>query len=171
MYVLLKVKKKYSPLKFRWHSDFAFFTHHSSWWSTGLMSRVSSNGESIIRSQKESKQRLTWCLCFNSPQTSDLIEHTHTQTHTHQMASGSTYPPSSNKSVKTNTGCHMLSDKRKIKTVCLGEESWQRSNTFHHIPGKICFYRLVSAQHAVCVCMCVMGYVTVIDTQNCYTYR
>lgn len=146
IYVLLKVKKN-SPLKVRRHSDSAFFTRHSSWWSAGLMSRVSSNGESIIRSQKESKQRLTWCLCFNSPQTSDLIKQTHTHTHTHQMTSGSTYPPSSNKSVKTNTRCHMLSDKRKIETVCLGEESRQRSNTFtylwrHHIPGKICFYRL-----------------------------
>lgn len=44
----------------------------------------------------------------------------------------------------------MLSDKRKIETVCLGEESRQRSDTFthqqqqHRIPEGICLSGLES---------------------------
>lgn len=74
----------------------------------------------MTRSQEESKQSLAWCLRFNSQQTSALITHTYSLT---QTTSGSTDPPWSNTFLKTNTRtcCHMLSDKKTIETVSLGE--------------------------------------------------
>lgn len=124
-------------------SNSAFSTHTTSWWSVWLMTRVSSNGESVIQSQDESKQSLIWCLCFNSQQTSGTHTHTYKWFQTPHTSSDQI-----NLWKQTNTHCHMLSDKRKIEMVCLGEESRRRLDTFPHhhqqqqlrIPGGICLY-------------------------------